>query len=135
MTTPTPADIDTLARTIWAEDRSGGAAGMTAVAWVIMNRINKPGWWGDDIQSVCHKPWQFSCWNANDPNLPKLKAVTAADPMFALALIVAQNVAMGVATDPTNGATSYYAKSMTTPPNWAEDKTPLADIGNQLFFA
>ena len=48
------SDLDTLARTLWAEARGEGVAGMEAVAAVIMNRVNadlgnddKPDWWGE----------------------------------------------------------------------------------------
>ena len=61
--TATATTIETLARTIWAEARSGGAAAMTHVANVICNRAAFPRWWGRDIASVCLAPEQFSCWN------------------------------------------------------------------------
>jgi spore germination cell wall hydrolase CwlJ-like protein len=56
-----------LARTLWAEARSQGGEGMHAVANVILNRAAQPDWWGKDIRSVCLAPYQFSCWNENDP--------------------------------------------------------------------
>jgi N-acetylmuramoyl-L-alanine amidase len=132
--TATSSDIDLLARTIWGEDRGGGEAGMTAVAWVIRNRVNHPGWWGHDIYSVCKCRLQFDCWNEGDPNHGKLLAVTESDPVFGLALRVAAGVLSGIIADPTNGATQYYAKTITAP-YWARGRAPTADIGNQLYFA
>ena len=130
----TASDIDIMARTIWGEDRGGGALGMEAVAWVIKNRANYPCWWGHDIQSVCKAREQFDCWNNNDPNYPKILAVTASTPSFALAQSVAQGVLDGSIPDPTGGAVNYYAKTISAPA-WAKGKTATADIGGQLFFA
>src|SRR5690606_28151479 len=45
-----------------------GFLDMVAVGAVIRERVLRPGWWGTDWQSVCLKPWQFSCWNEGDPN-------------------------------------------------------------------
>ena len=128
------ADIDVLARTMWGEARGDGRAGMEAVAWVVMNRVANPGWWGHDIQSVCQAPWQFSCWNINDPNHAKLLAVRAPDPMFLTAEIVAQGVANHVTVDTTGGADSYYAVSMTEPPKWVATAKFTKQIGRQRFY-
>lgn len=128
------SDIDVAARTAWGECRSGGSNGMIAVLWVIKNRVNHPGWWGHDVFSVCKAKSQFDCWFPGDPNYAKLLAATPNDPSFALALKCANDVFNGDAQDPTGGATSYYAKTIPAP-YWAKGKKPLADIGNQLYFA
>lgn len=118
----TAIQIDTMARTMWAECRSGGRLGMQGVGGVIVNRAKMPPgyWWGTGLHGVCVQPWQFSCWNAGDPNLPKLQAVTAADPEFAIALDLAAQAVAGTLIDLTNGADSYYARSMISPPSWAK---------------
>lgn len=118
----TQDDAEAMARTIWAECRSGGRLGMQAVAGVIVNRAKMPPgyWWGTGLYGVCVQPWQFSCWNAGDPNLPKLRAVTAADPEFAIALDLAAMAVAGTLIDLTNGADSYYARTMISPPSWAK---------------
>ena len=51
-----------MAATVWGEARGEPFEGKVAVAWVIINRSRKPGWWGEDIRSVCSARWQFSCW-------------------------------------------------------------------------
>jgi N-acetylmuramoyl-L-alanine amidase len=124
---------DVLARTLWGEARGCGAAGMRNVSMVIMNRVKHPRWWGHDIVSVCLDPEQFSCWNANDPNLPKLKAVTTEDPAFRLALTVAQAAIAGTVTDITKDADSYYAVTMRTPPAWAARATRTVTDGWHWF--
>lgn len=134
------ADIDTLARTIWGEARGEGIPGMEAVASVVMNRVKadlgkdgRPDWWGEGIEGVCRKKWQFSCWNGNDPNLGKLILVKASeDPHFAAALEIAERAAAGRLIDRTGGATHYHTKS--SRPKWAEGQTPTATIGWHLFY-
>jgi hypothetical protein len=112
-------DADIMARTLYGEARGCGAAGMRHVASVILNRAAHPRWWGNDPVSVCVAPEQFSCWNKNDPNLPKLKKITTADPIFSVAVGIAEAAIAGTLTDETGGADSYYAVSMPHPPAWA----------------
>lgn len=128
-------DTQILARTVWGEARGEGAAGMQAIANVVRNRANSGiTWWGNDIRSCCLKPWQFSCWNKNDPNRPKLLSVTEDDPQFAQCLDFARSAAAGQISDNTNGATSYYDARMPTPPVWSVGKEPCAIIGHHRFY-
>lgn len=129
------SDVDTLARTIWGEARGEMDPGMAAVAWAVMNRVSHPRWWGNDISNVCTTPWQFSCWNSNDLNRPKLLAVTAeSDPYFAKALGIAGQVISGQIADPTDGATSYFDRRMPEWPRWSVGREPCAVIGHHLFY-
>lgn len=128
------SELDTMARTVWGEARGEVDPGMAAVAWVIKNRADKGGWWGSTIEAVCTKAWQFSCWNVNDPNRPKLMAVTMDDPCFAKAMMICNAVICGTIADPTGGATSYYERHMVPAPEWALGKIPTATIGNHVFF-
>jgi spore germination cell wall hydrolase CwlJ-like protein len=128
-------DVDVLARTLWGEARGEGAAGMVAVGWTIRNRAAKPGWWGRDIVSVCQAPWQFSCWNKNDPNYPYLsgaKQIPAGEYLRAREAALA--VISGSQPDPTGGATHYYATTMAKPPAWAAKAKRTATIGRHVFF-
>ncbi|MGE3779404.1 MAG: cell wall hydrolase [Pirellulaceae bacterium] len=125
--------VDVIARTIWAEARGEGRAGMEAVACVIRNRANHPRWWGSDYSSVCLKPNQFSCWNATDPNLPKLRAVTSADSQFALALEIASAVVDGTLSDPTRAVDRYFAATIAAP-SWAAEDKFVRQIGNHKFY-
>lgn len=138
------SDIDTLARTMWAEARGEGEAGMVAVGCAIRNRVTidlgndgKPDWWGEGYEGVCKKPWQFSCWNANDPNLPKLLAVDVTDPIFAKARALAERIIRGDFPDPTGGATHYLTRAAfdkSPPGHWCRCKLPCAIIGQHMFF-
>ena len=125
--------VDTMARTLWGEARGCGKDGMSHVANVIVNRASSPRWWGDDIITVCRAPWQFSCWNIDDPNYDKLLAVTTSDPEFATAVFISITATMRQLPDATDGADSYYAMSMKVPPTWAKRATKTFSDGFHTF--
>ena len=135
-TAPRPEE-DVLARTLWGEARGerDASLAMKAVANVVLNRRRKNTWWGKTITEVCRKPWQFSCWNAGDPNLSKLLRVESSDRQFAIALGIARQAVSGdLGSDPTQGATHYYADSLHTVPTWARGRSPCALIGRHRFY-
>lgn len=126
-------DIDILARTLWGEARGEGAAGMQAVASVVLNRARRGGWWGAGVAEVCLKPRQFSCWNEDDPNREKVAGATPPPcPRFAVARRIACRAVCGVMEDLTGGATHYHAAG--AQPYWAEGRTPCAVIGRHVFY-
>ncbi len=134
---PDPA-VDVLARTIYGEARGEKLKGREAVASVVMNRVRKARrrngrhWWGGTVEEVCRKPWQFSCWNPNDPNRAKLLAVGPANRTFASCLRIAKRAVADEIPDATDGATHYHARSVSPP--WARGRTPSAIIGGHLFY-
>lgn len=139
----TERDIDTLARTIWGEARNQGRGGMIAVAWCIRNRVDmdlhndgKPDWWGEGYAGVCRAPWQFSCWNRNDPNFAYLagqKLIPAGQYMDCREAGLA--VKDGHEPDPTGGATHYYnPKAVNRTPAWVKGATRTAQIGAHIFY-
>lgn len=125
-------EIDLLARTIWGEARGEGQTGMQAVANVIMNRVEKGGWYGATVQDVVLKKWQFSTWNEGDPNRQKALDVTTADPSFWAAKKIASLAYNGQLDDITGGAVNYHARSVS--PYWANTMTQTAVIGNHIFY-
>lgn len=127
-------EIDTLARNLWGEGRGTGKTGMWHIANVHVNRVKNPCWWGHDMISVCLAPWQFSCRNPDDPNLPKLLAVTSDDPTFSIAIGLAAQACNGTLPDLTNGADSYYALSMSRPPLWAKKAVRTFSDGWHVFY-
>jgi spore germination cell wall hydrolase CwlJ-like protein len=130
--------VDVLARTIWGEARGEGSAGMQAVASVVLNRLkvaqDKGGkyWWGAGIIEICQKPYQFSAWNKDDPNLPKVMAVDASDIHFATALRIARRALEGLLDDPVKGATHYHTAGVR--PAWSRAEKPVAVIGRHIFY-
>jgi len=135
-------EADVLARTLYGEARNQGDEGLTAVGHVVLNRVAAERWWGRDVIGVCRKPFQFSCWNANDPNLRDLLAVTAANATFARCFQIArglvdaqrQDKLARARRDTTDGATHYYAPKLVGTPKWALGRTPCARIRDHLFF-
>lgn len=124
---------DIMARTIWGEARNQGAAGMHAVANVIMNRVERGGWYGATPAEVCKKKYQFSCWLESDPNYKKLLAVDETDPQFKQALNIARLALNGQIGDNTGGATEYHTKAIK--PNWDYSKLQkTASIGDHIFY-
>lgn len=132
-------DYDAMRRTIYGEARNQSLEGQIAVAWVIKNRAAAPGWWGSTIESVCFKPWQFSCWNKNDPNLEKIRAASENSPAFIRASGVAALTLLGDLPDPTQGATSYHTIQAPVgtklwPPDWAAKLEKTVVIGDHIFY-
>ncbi|MDT9673828.1 cell wall hydrolase [Pseudomonas sp. JV414] len=136
--TPTERDRDVLARTLWGEARGESLTGQIAVAWTIRNRVNDgkaKSWWGEGYAGVCQKPWQFSCWNKNDPNFSYLsgaKPIPAGE--FARAQKAADLVMSGTEPDPTGGATHYYATTMPKAPTWTVGAKQTLKLGRHIFF-
>ena len=141
MTTYSAHDIDTMARTLFGEIRGGTLSDKIAVAWTIRNRADmdlgndgKPDWWGEGIAGVCLKPWQFSCWNANDPNRDKLLKADISLASFRECLAVTAHVLGGKSTDPTKRATHYYNPDVVNEPHWVKGATLTGKIGAHLFY-
>lgn len=113
----------------WREARGGGSAGLTSVLNVLMNRAAQRH---TDVYTEATRRLQFSSMTATgDPNLILYPA--DADPQWAEALTLAQQAANGTLEDITQGSTSYYALSMSTPPYWAASMSPTLIIAGQQF--
>lgn len=130
-------DLDILARTINGEARGETPQGRLAVGWVAVNRsryaqIHGRKQFGDGtIAGACLAPMQFSSWNADDPNRPKMLALSMEDSLYQVALYAALGAALGMEADPTQGCLFYFADSIPTPV-WAEGKDYLS-IGHHKF--
>lgn len=132
------SDLDVIARTLYGEARGElakvGIVGLEAVASVIWNRWKcRPSYFGTTPRNVCLKPYQFSCWNSNDPNLNVLLNPKIKDGTYALCRMVAEEYMSGRAEDVVNGADHYHAVWINQP-SWAEGKSPIADIGTHRFY-
>lgn len=138
-------DIDIMARTIYGESRGEGDKGMKAVANVIMRRAYLAGEYmeahhkphplfGDGSpRSACKMPWQFSCWNAKDPNCSLISGLSATDPSLHDALGIADNAFEGLLSDYTNEAT-HYVNLAISKPDWIKKATMTAIIGHHTFY-
>jgi spore germination cell wall hydrolase CwlJ-like protein len=131
-------DHDILARPLWGEGRGESLSGQITVAWTIRNRVSDgkaKSRWGEGYAGVCQKPYQFSCWNKNDPNFSYL---SGAKPIpsreLAQARIAADQVIEGKVPDPTGGATHYYASTMPNAPTRAAKAKQTLTLGHHIFF-
>lgn len=127
-------DRDILTRTLWGEARGEPEEGQIAVVHVVRNRaIHR----GTNAATECQRPWQFSCWNTNDPQRPKMEALArASDVYLRLAAVVDKAWTL---PDVTGGARHYYApKAMVPPgavPKWARPPAvESARVGGHIFF-
>ena len=127
-----------LAKTIYGEARGeyhrvdAGLMGLIAVGNVVMNRVQKGGWFGRTITEVCQKPYQFSCWLRNDPNAAMIAKVTEDDQLYRICLMVSENVMEGLWPDLVKGADHYHAVGIK--PAWSVGSQVVARIGNHVFY-
>lgn len=136
-------DLDVMALTVWAEARGESVKGQTAVAWVIKNRYLNPRWWSrnkdaipdDTIAAVCKDPWQFSCWNPNDPNRARLEnPATLMRPDVLAIRGLCECVLKDEIPDPTKRSDHYCTTKIARHTNWAKGRKPVAMIGQHLFY-
>jgi len=111
----------TIAGEARGEQDAGGrleSVAMLAVLWVGENRRTDRGRrWPRTLREVFLQPWQFSCWNRNDPNLPKLATLWHDDPVtWERADTVCDLFDSSFTVDPTLGATHYCAERL-----WGRD--------------
>ncbi|WP_342234624.1 DUF7742 family protein [Inquilinus sp. OTU3971] len=146
-------DLDIATRTLYGEARSKPVDDDAGVVWVLVNRareaqayINRTGkcrhpLFGDGtVASAALMPWQFSCWNSNDPNLPKMKALSPADAGYQACRQVVEAVVAGRVRDPTRGSKHYLTTALlrqinaSSKPHWAKGQGPAVVLGPHAFF-
>jgi len=121
-----------LALTIWREARGSSTLAQVAVGYSIMNRVERPSWWGKTLDEVLGKKWQYSSLAApGDPQL--ILWPRSEDPSWQEALAVARAVLAKTEPNPVPGADSYYDSSLDEvgkPPKWAATTTHIGDIAS-----
>lgn len=132
------SDVEIIARTLFGEARGEvekvGILALEAIASVIWNRwLKNPKKFGESPREVCLKPYQFSCWNNNDPNLKLLLQTTINHDTYSLCHRVAEGFIAGNSMDVTSGADHYHSRWI-QPPNWAVGRMPVTEIGNHYFY-
>lgn len=134
VTIPTSSlsDTEVIARTLWGEARNQGVPGMQAVACVIRNRRDNPGWWGRTLRGVCLSRMQFSCWNTFDPQFAAMHAPEITGRSIALARQVAADIEN--LPDTINGADHYCTEAVVEQTSFARNNTPVAHVGTHVFY-
>jgi len=136
-------DLGVMAKTVWAEARGEAVIGQQAVAWVIRNRYEHPRWWSrhrdsipdDTIAAVCREPFQFSCWNPNDPNRSRLEGTKLLeDSAFKAISRICELVLLDELPDPTGKSDHYCTTKIARYTSWARGRKPVKVIGNHSFF-
>ena len=130
-----PIDIKITGLTVFGEARGEPRKGQIAVAQVIRNRALAK----NTYPAVeCLRPYQFSCWNKNDPNYPILQAVLRGKrDIPSVFYRIADSVLNGrVLLDEVDGARYYMTKRLyysNKRPSWANKLKVVAVIGNHVF--
>ena len=142
MTPEEAYDLVMVALTIYREAAAEPYDGKRAVASVMRNRWEHPGWWGKTPAGVVTARLQFSAMTApGDPNL--VKWPKPEEQAWKDSLEIATCAVLGVLGDDTKGATHYLnPKSLAKLPEWARDadNPTMVDeskvttrIGNHVF--
>lgn len=135
-----------LAITVWGEARGQSSLGRSAVAHVVLNRMKEKNL---SVADTVLRKWQFSCFNANDPNRHKLLDPVQSEGLGAWAVCwrAAVEAMTGQSADPTFGATHYCTLALWNRPSvdastakWFEQPcidgratVETARIGNHVF--
>jgi N-acetylmuramoyl-L-alanine amidase len=130
--------------TLYGEARGESIDGQVAVCNVIINRFRQKPHKYKSISEVCLEKNQFSCWNWNDPNYPKLIELAQKmvrqdynEPILRQCNYIANGVAGGNFIDNTHGSTHYMTSSLfsgANKPEWALKAMNMKVIGNHIFF-
>lgn len=135
-------DLEVLAQTLYGEARGelnyleGGIASLIAIGNVVMNRLKQNTWYGKNIEEICKKPQQFSCWNENDKNLQAIMMVTheKSNSIYEICKDVAEGILYKSWPDLTKGSDHYYSQFLEQTPFWTLGLHPKVKIGHHLFF-
>ena len=118
-----------LARMLFGETRDCTTEEKVAVAYSAINRINDGKKWnGETLKEVILKPYQYSCFNKNDPNRKKLMDPERYEPgAFQDCLEISRQVLSKRYQDPTSGATHYFNPKVVKP-TWAKKMKKIGFI-------
>lgn len=129
--------------TVYGEARNQPVLGLVAVLGVIGNRVRLQIR-GTTWPTVCFAAAQFSCWNLDDPNRPRLETLAELmldggtlpdDPILDVCGYLAERAVAGTLSDPTQGATHYFNPDAVPVPAWARaPAVRTTTIGSHSFY-
>lgn len=119
-----------MARMLYGEARNCSNTEKVAIAYTAVNRAHdKKAWNGKTVKEAILKPWQYSCFNNNDPNKKQLKNPEAYSPKaFYRCLNIAKGVLSGKIIDPAKATHYYNPNAVKTKPNWAYTSKKIGRI-------
>lgn len=107
-----------LARVLFSETKDVTDA--IAIANVIKNRMLKPERFGETLEEVVYKPYQFSGVNSTEWKKAETGKMTAQEKaIYNQMQEVARNVIIGAIGDTTGGADHYFNPKLAQP-SWAK---------------
>lgn len=117
-----------LALCIWREARGQSTEAKRAVGWVIRNRTLDQRWPSNTV-GVILQPYQFSCFNRDDPNVNKYPRFDDKDFEECCSVVEWPGL------DPTKGANHYHSlPNGSAWPNWAIESKRVMTIGPFKFY-
>src|SRR5574337_272162 len=121
-----------LALTAWREASGEPALTRIAVMYSVLNRVQRPSWWGKSVLEVVAKKWQYSSLTApRDPNL--IRWPLPEDSVWWPTFGIAYDIMDGLVVNPVLGADSYHDTSIPIPP-WAAGSRFVDQIGRLRFY-
>lgn len=130
-------EVVLLALVAWREARGESDEAKIAVMHTVINRVDRPSWWGRSIVGVITKKFQYS--SIGDPRDPQLTTWPQdSDHIFESCLNLADLVIRRVANSPLKGIDSYFDDSLTGDliPKWAKEHPErfVGKIGRLNFY-
>lgn len=122
---------------VWGEARGVATLqGKIAQAFVVSNRVGCNGKYGEGFAGVILKPYQFSCFNANDPNRAKLLEPLKHDSVqtWEACYTAAYMVYKGNVSDPSLGGIFYFSEPLKVAPKAWGNVIFTAQIDGLHFF-
>ena len=102
------------------------------MAYTILNRVDRPSWWGGTVADVICKKWQFS--SMTDPRDKQLTTwPKAGDKSWDNCMRIVEGVLSGEISNPAPGADSYFDDSIPAP-YWADQEKFVGKIGRIFFY-
>jgi len=139
------SDVELLTATIWGEARrvedtiTEEEKEYACIANTIKNRALNKARWPNDISSVILQRKQFSCWNENDANRPKMiEFLETHEPPETWDMMnrIAEDMMSETIEDLSLGANHYMSKSLyfsSKCPSWSKDMKTTAIFGGHVF--
>lgn len=131
------SEYELLARLIFGEARGVNDFEKAAVAYSVINRVNDGKKWnGETIKEVILKPYQYSAFNENDPNLRKLKNPMDYEPKsWKDSLKMSYEILNTNIWDDVNKGQTHYFNPKYANPSWKNDmlKVNLEDTVHDYY--